>query len=103
MSRRLKAAGWSVRKNSVGQTVPENWRELAEADAARICKRFKDENVDMTENSDQTFVNFFMEEEKVVAPTGTRRVGGKIQANVKKDSLLWSPPAWRQAELKLLL
>lgn len=45
LSRVLKREGWSLRKHSIGQTVPENWRELAEANAAKIRKRFKEETM----------------------------------------------------------
>ena len=88
LKRCLERAGWSLRKNSVGQTVPEDWRQKAEANAKRIRERFKEEDVEVTINADQTFVNFFMEETQVVAPKGTKRVGGKIKADVKKGFTL---------------
>ena len=88
LSRCLDRAGWSLRKNSVDQTVPENWCKMAEKNAARIQKRFKEENVDVVINADQTFVNFFMEETEVVAPKGIKRVGGKVKVEVKKGFTL---------------
>jgi hypothetical protein len=84
VKRVLNRAGWSFRKNSVGQTVPPDWRKKAERNAAKITKRFKDEEVDVVLNADQTFVNFYMEETEVVAPTGIKRVGGRVKAEVKK-------------------
>ena len=57
---------------------------MAEKNAAQIQKRFKEEEVEVVLNADQTFVNFFMEEKEVVAPVGTKRVGSKIKADVKK-------------------
>ena len=84
----LERSGWSLRKNSIGQTVPEDWRDMAEKNAARIQMRFSEEEVEVTINADQTFVNFFMEEEEVVAPTGTKRAGGRINADVKKGFTL---------------
>ena len=88
LSRVLSRGGWSLRANSIGQTVPENWRSMAEANAEKISTRLKAENVQVTINADQTFVNFFAEEEVVVAPTGTKRVGGKIKSDVKKGFTL---------------
>ena len=88
LSRVLSRGGWSLRANSIGQTVPENWRSMAEENTKKICTRFKEENIQVTINADQTFVNFFMEEKVVVAPTGTKRIGGKIKADVKKGFTL---------------
>jgi len=82
------SGGWSLWKHSIGQTVPEDWRLKAEANAARIQKRIKDAKVDVALNADQTFVNFYMEEETVIAPRGTKRVGGRVKADVKKGFTL---------------
>ena len=78
INRVMAREGWSFRHNSVGQTLPEDWRQKAEDNVARINKKFKDDNVDIVRNADQTFVQFFMEEEYVAAPTGTKRIGGKV-------------------------
>ena len=40
LKRVLKREGWSFRKNSVGQTVPDDWLEKAVDNAKRICERF---------------------------------------------------------------
>ena len=88
LDRVLARSGWSLRANSIGQTVPENWRPMSVANAARIQKSYKEANVQVTINADQTFVKFFMEEAQVVAPTGTKRIGGKIKADVKKGFTL---------------
>ena len=61
---------------------------MSDANAAKICKRFKEENAEVTINADQTWVKFFMEGEQVVMPTGTKRVGGRITAEVKKGFTL---------------
>ena len=79
----LVRAGWSVRVNSIGQTVPENWRDLSVANSQRIRKRFADENVDVACNSDQTFLRFYPDKETVIAPKGTKRIGGKIKSDAK--------------------
>ena len=83
MSRVLDRMGWSMRKNSIGQTVPEDWREKAEKNAAELCKLFKDEGCTIVLNADQTFVNFYPEEQVVAAPKGVNRVGGRVKADVK--------------------
>ena len=83
VSRVLDRMGWSLRKNSIGQIVPPDWREQAEANAAELRNKFREANVDVMLNADQTFVNFYPEESVVVAPTGTNRVGGRVKADVK--------------------
>ena len=84
MKRVLKREGWSFRKNSVGQTVPEDWLEKAVDNAKRICERFRAAGVEEILNADQTFVKYHNEEETVVAPTNIKRVGGLVKADVKK-------------------
>ena len=81
ITRVLQRYGWAMRKNSIGQTVPPNWRALAEKNAADLRKLMLE--VDVLVNADQTFVNFYPEEKIVVAPVGTKRVGGKVKADAK--------------------
>ncbi|KAL7531804.1 hypothetical protein ACHAWF_003919 [Thalassiosira exigua] len=61
---------------------------MSEENAKKIRETLAVANVDMVINADQTFVNFFMEEQEVAAPTGTKRVGGKVKADVKKGFTL---------------
>jgi len=88
LSRVLDRHNWSIRANSIGQTVPDNWRPLSEANAADLRTLFKEKEVEVMLNMDQTFVNFYIEETHVIAPKGTKRVGGKISAEVKKGFTL---------------
>ena len=53
------------REEANANNVPENWCKLAEKNAARIQKRFKEENINVVVNVNQTFVNSFMDEMKV--------------------------------------
>ena len=70
---------FSVRKNSIGQTVPENWRELVEKNSADLNKLFVEGKVDVVINADPKFVNFLPEAQYVLAPKGAKRIGGKIK------------------------
>jgi hypothetical protein len=80
----LRRFSWSPRKNSIGQTVPEDWRNMSEINAAKLCKKFRDAKVDVMLNSDQTFVHFYPDEEVVIlASKGTKRVGGKVKSDAK--------------------
>ena len=77
----LRPVAFTVRKNSIGQTVPANWRAQATANAKEIREKMRKAEVDVVVNADQTFVHFYPENDKVLAPTGSRRVGGKIKAD----------------------
>jgi hypothetical protein len=57
----------SPRKNSIGQTVPEDWRNMSEINAAKLCKKFRDAKVDVMLNSDQTFAYFYPEMRRLVS------------------------------------
>jgi hypothetical protein len=70
LSRCLDRINFSVRKNSIGQKVPENWRELSVANAEEVRKVFKEADVEVIVNADQTFLRFYPEHEYVLAPTG---------------------------------
>ena len=52
LDRVLTRYNWSFRTNSIGQTVPENWRDLSEQNSKSLCKLFRDECVDVMLNAD---------------------------------------------------
>jgi hypothetical protein len=68
---------FSIRKNSIGQKVPKNWRKEAEENIEEIRKVLREAEVDIVVNADHTFLRFYPEQEYVLAPTGCKRVGGK--------------------------
>jgi len=47
-----------VRKISISQSVPPDWREKVEENAARIRHTFLKEKVDIVINADETFLLF---------------------------------------------
>ena len=84
ISRVLERHQWSVRKISISQSVPVDWRMKAEMNSARIRKKFKDEDVDVVINADETFLLFHPFGEKLIAPTGIKRVGSAVQVDNEK-------------------
>jgi len=84
ISRLLRRNQWSVRKISISQSVPVDWRLKAESNSERIRQKFKDENVDMVINADETFLLFHPFGEKLIAPTGIKRVGSAVQVDNEK-------------------
>ena len=63
--------------------MPEDWRSKAVENVKELRELFQHAHVEIMVNADQTFVKFYMEEECVIAPSGTKRVGGRIKADDK--------------------
>jgi len=85
ISRVLDRHHWSVRKITISQSVPIDWREKAQANSARIRKKFSDNKVDVVVNADETFLLFHSLGEKLIAPTGIKRVGSLVQVDNEKS------------------
>ena len=79
----LKKNGWTLRKKTVSQKIPNNWVEIARADSARICELMKVAGVEVLINSDEMFVQFYPADDRVVAPKGAHRVGSNIEEDTK--------------------
>ncbi len=84
ISRVLKRNRWSVRKISISQSIPVDWRQKAEENSARIREKFTMENVDVVVNADETFLLFHPFGDKLIAPTGIKRVGTAVQVDNEK-------------------
>jgi uncharacterized protein (UPF0210 family) len=54
----LKRNNFSVRKMTISQSVPVDWRQKAEDNTRRIREKFKAEKVDVVVNADETFLLF---------------------------------------------
>ncbi len=80
-SRVLERHRFSVRKESISQTVPKNWNELAIACAKQICEVMKSAGVTKLINADEMFLNFYPKETQLIAPTGVKRVGANRKEN----------------------
>ncbi len=68
----LKRNKYSIRKNSISQSVPVDWQMKAESNAARIRAQFLEEDVDVVINADETFVLFHMQDHRLIVPTGIK-------------------------------
>jgi hypothetical protein len=84
ISRVLERHQWSVRKILISQSVPVDWRIKVEMNSARIRKKFKDKDVDVVINADETFLLFHPFGEKLIAPPGIKRVGSAVQVDNEK-------------------
>jgi len=84
ISRTLRRNNWSIRKITISQSVPVDWRKKAEQNSARIRAKFRAEDVDVVVNADETFLLFHPFGDKLLAPTGIKRVGSAVQVDNKK-------------------
>jgi len=84
IARTLKKNKWSVQKITISQSIPVDWRTKSEENAARTRNKFSAENVDVVVNADETFLLFHPFGEKVIAPTGMKRVGSAVQVDNEK-------------------
>ena len=95
----LKRMNYSVRKHSVCQVVPHNWREIALEAILKI--RAKLCGCDVVVNADQTFVLYNeSKDEQLLVPTGTKRVSTKQKTDTKTG---FTVMCCAQCETSLLL
>ncbi|CAK4163939.1 unnamed protein product [Aphanomyces euteiches] len=76
---------YSARCGSIGQAVPKNWNDIAVEDSARIRERMK--NCDRIVAMDETFILFHPHKEKLLVPTGSKRVGAVIPVEDEKKGI----------------
>ena len=80
--RQLTGASWSVRKESVSQTVPRNWIGNALDASSKIRDAMK--VCDVVINADEVFIKYYPRETEFIVPRGTRRVGSNLASDSKK-------------------
>ncbi|KAH9100707.1 hypothetical protein Ae201684P_006901 [Aphanomyces euteiches] len=81
----LSRMHYSARCGSIGQAVPKNWNDIAVEDSARIRERMK--NCDRIVAMDETFILFHPHKEKLLVPTGSKRVGAVIPVEDEKKGI----------------
>jgi hypothetical protein len=84
LQRTLMRNGYSVRKESISQTVPQNWLVLAVEACDLIRSTMKKANVTRLVNMDEMFLNFYPKETHLIAPTNTKRIGSNRSEDSKK-------------------
>ena len=98
LTRVLKRIGFSVRKNTVSQKIPDDWQDQSRAFSKECLKFFREKDVSVIVCADQTFVNFLLAKEKLLVPEGTRRVGSAVETDDERKgvTLMLSAYIWRQ-------
>ena len=72
LRRSMDRIGYVVRQHSIGQTIPQDWKDQAITSSMEIRKRFQENNVDVILNADQTFVKFLHDDRFKLAPKGSK-------------------------------
>jgi hypothetical protein len=81
LKRVLERNKFSVRKESISQSVPLNWLYFAISSAGIIRSEMKQACVTRLVNAVEMILNFYPKESTVIAPTNVKRVG----CNRKED------------------
>ena len=76
-----------MRKETVSQKIPDNWKELSIAFSEEVQEKFRASGVNVIVCADQTFVKFLLADEKLLVPTGIRRVGTSVQSDDKRKGI----------------
>jgi len=83
LRRAIQKIGYSVRKSTVSQKIPEDWRRLSELGSKRVREAFSEANVDVVLAADETFIRFHETRGFVIGPTGEKRIGTAAQIDDK--------------------
>jgi hypothetical protein len=70
-----------VEKNSISRSVSVDWHKKAEENSARIREKFREEDIDVVVNADETFLLFHPFGERLLAPTGAKHAGSAVQVD----------------------
>lgn len=80
----LERHRFSIRKESISQTVPVSWLQICLDACALICSIMKSAQVTRLVNADEMFLQFYPKETHLIAPTNVKRVGSNRAEDAKK-------------------
>jgi hypothetical protein len=86
LRRLLKRMQFSERLGTISQKVPADWVDVAKATSARIRQAAIDLGADDVLSADETFIQFHSSD-RVLVPTGTKRVGSVVSADNEKKGI----------------
>ena len=84
LSRVLARHHFSIRKESISQTVPTNWLQVCQESTALIRQTMSSAGVTRLVNADEMFLQFYPKESHLIAPTNVHRVGSNRSEDEKK-------------------
>ena len=97
LSRVLSKIGFSTRKETVSQSIPNNWKELSKRFSEETLEYLRRKEVNVVVTADQTFVRFLLANEDILVPTGVRRVGSNVKTDDERKgvTLMLTAFIWR--------
>ena len=81
LTRSLKRIGFSERKETISQKIPDNWKELSKEFSKNALDYLRKNAVDLVVTADQTFINLLLAKDDLLVPTGIRRVGTSVEGD----------------------
>ena len=75
VQRALAKNEMTVRKKTVSQSIPRNWKDVAITSSNDIRQSFRNAGVSVVLSADETFIKFHESSHSCVAPVGVKRVG----------------------------
>ena len=84
ITRSLNLFGYTLRKKTISQKIPIDWRQRSEEGAKRCRDKMLAENVDVLISSDETFMKFHESGSMVLAPVGAKRIGSALKIKEKE-------------------
>jgi hypothetical protein len=82
--RLLKKHNFSNRKLTISQKVPDDWMNKAMKATHQIRKEIEEFDPAVILNADETFLQFYSTDKRVIAQTGSKRVGTKLSPENEK-------------------
>lgn len=83
IKRVLGKHGLTVRKKTVSQSIPKDWRTIAIQSTSKIRQQFRKVGVSVVLSADETFIRFNESSDHCIAPKGIKRVGFCAKENEK--------------------
>lgn len=80
----LERHRFSVRKESISQTVPKEWLQICLDSTALIRETMRSAGVTRLVNADEMFIQYYPKETHLIAPTNAKRVGSNRAEDGKK-------------------
>ena len=100
LSRTLKRIGFSSRKETISQKIPDNWKELSKEFSRSALDYLRKNLVNLVVTADQTFINLLLAKDDLIVPTGIRRVGTSVEGDDyrKGVSLMLAAYIWKDKD-----
>ena len=87
LSRTLRRIGFSSRKETISQKIPDNWKEMSKEFSEKALDYLRKNKVDVVVTADQTFLKLLLAKEQLLVPTGIRRVGTSVQGDDERKGV----------------